>query len=290
MKQEVVMSVDCLNYLNKSYQQFDFNSEGVLFIQNLQNDYLCLDENRRMDEAYENKIYELNDDVLFTLWPNIIEITEQIRFNIPTESHQTEFIEGSIAHMSKDGIWIIPDLSSDKKLVLENTYGNRISPISQKNYLVPSVQDLIIRDGLRFELKRNDIFPLLKYLRVCLRDATEVTIQDGYLVKDLPRRNLIQIINNIPKNAKLKIKTLSDLARCRHIKNGDDGYSVIKTERDINSRFDDRNIDFILIDDKRKLHQRKIIINNWIIDIGRGLDSIQNSIVLAETSFGIKKI
>lgn len=285
MEQEVVMSAECINYISENYHQFDFKSEGALFLQKLQSDFLCLDNNRKLDDEYEARIIELNDDALFSAWPEIIEKIEKIiRYDV-SNSKSIKQLESKIARKSNDKIWINPNLEKETKTILKKKFGKTIKPISHKNYLNPSTQDIIVHNNVRFELTQGDIFPIMKWLKPCLIGASFVTIQDGYLVKDLPKSNLKKIIQMVPLKTNLKIKTLTDLARCRH---ADDGFSVIQTEQEIKTVFPNREIEFVTTDSKRNLRQRKIETNKWNIDIGHGLDSFKNGRIEAETSFGLK--
>jgi len=291
MLQEIVLSVDCLNYLSKKYREYDFNSEGHLFMQRVQEDILCFDEKRLLDEKIETRILELNDEVLLRLWTGIIDFINQKRYSISSSIKSTEALEGNVCNNSKDGIWVKPGLTIDRKSILKKKYGNnRVNPISEKNYLHPTKKDFLLVDGLNFLLKKNDNFPIAKYIKACAADTENILIQDGYLVRDLPKNNLIKILKNVPSDATVKIRTLTDNARNNFMPVADDGHSVFELEDEIKSKCPQGQIDFETFDRKSQLHDRFIITDKWKISLGRGLDSYKNAKILAEHHFFLNAI
>ena len=72
MNQEVVISPEIIEYLGENYKHFDFKSSGALLLQKLQDDFVCLDKERKLDDYIEEKAFEYGDDLIFQLWTEFV--------------------------------------------------------------------------------------------------------------------------------------------------------------------------------------------------------------------------
>ena len=68
MDQEVVIGPSTVEFLNDIYEQYNFKSDGHLFMQHLQDDIVCLDSERKLDDLIEEKIYDIGNDLILSLW------------------------------------------------------------------------------------------------------------------------------------------------------------------------------------------------------------------------------
>ena len=115
MHQEIVIGPSLIDYLGRNYKLFDFNSEGALLLQRLQDDYVCLDKKRELDDYIEQKIYDYGDDLILTLWTayasNMLNIK---RKQLDHKHSNSRDIQAELASKTKDHLWIKDFVSKEE--------------------------------------------------------------------------------------------------------------------------------------------------------------------------------
>ena len=286
MNQEIVIGPSLIDFLMESYREGDFKSKGSLFLQKLQDDSVCMDDERALDDFIEQKIYENGDDLILSLWTRYASVLNIKRKKLGNKHSNSIDLEAELATKSVDHLWINDEVSDTELKTFKTKYGKKsIRQVSHKKYVSPSLKDYIIHDGMSFILKKGDWFPFLKILEIALRNEKNVLIQDGYIHKDNAINNVEKLIKKLNENTKISIRTLTDSGR------GFGGnIPIIKDrEKQILDTFPDRNIQFSFEGQKKNLHERFIETENFIINIGAGFDAYKSSEILKETSFSLNK-
>lgn len=284
MHQEIVIGPSFIDFLDKHYVPFDYNNPGADLLTRVQEDIIFLDEDRVIDNAIEGKILELNDEAIMTLWTAYVPMLTKKRTPITNiKDDSIDVTEAYVSMNTLDRLNIKKEINNNLIKEIKKAIGKKFSPTSIHDYLNPSLKNIIIFDGRRINLKKGNSFPFFKYLKVCFRNTKHVEIIDGYLVQKIPKENLISIIRRIPHDSKILIKTLSDKARNMH-KFGKDKYHVNDVLDEIKTKYPRKNIELKTFSDKKKIHDRAIICDNWQIYMGRGLDFFNlNSIIKYDT-------
>ena len=287
MNQEIVLSESCFQYIDETLDRFDFTSSAYLFIQRLQKDILTLDNKRILDNKYEEELFNINNELLFDLWTGMIDNQVLTHQRLKVENDDIEKIKGELVQKTQDHIWIHNgDNEREKEIKLK--FGKSTQAVSTQHYLNPRLKDVIIFDGRKLNFKIGDKFPLFKYLRVLLRNAKDVIIQDGYLVMDQNRKNLFRILKLIQEKVPVTINTLSDRSRNFHNKRNDNK-KVDELIAEIEYRFPSIILKLVK-KQKRELRQRWIRTDVWDIDIGHGLDSYKDGKIVRDTTFAVNLI
>ena len=286
MNQELVIGPSLIDFLMENYREGDFKSEGILFLQRLQDDSVCMDDKRALDDFIEQKIYENGDDLILSLWTRYASVLNIKRKKLENKHSNSIDLEAELATKSIDHLWINDEVSDTEIKTFKKKYGKKsIRQVSHKKYVSPSLKDYIIHDGMSFILNRGDWFPILKILEITLRNEKNVLIQDGYIHKDNAINNVEKLIKKLNENAKISIRTLTDRGRGL----GGNVPIIRDREKQILDAFPGKNIQFLFIGNKRNLHERFIETENFIINIGAGFDAYKSSEILKETSFSLNK-
>ena len=286
MNQELVIGPSLIDFLMENYREGDFKSEGILFLQRLQDDSVCMDDKRALDDFIEEKIYDNGDDLILSLWTKYALVLNIKRKKLENTHSDSINLEAELATKSVDHLWINDEVSDEEVITFKKKYGKKsIRQVSHKKYVSPTLKDYIIHDGMSFILNRGDWFPILKILEITLRNEKNILIQDGYIHKDNAINNVEKLIKKLNKDAKISIRTLTDRGR------GFGGsVPIIKDrEQQILDAFTERNIQFSFEGQKKNLHERFIETENFIINIGAGFDAYKSSEILKETSFSLNK-
>ena len=287
MNQEIVIGPSLIDFLMESYREGDFKSKGSLFLQKLQDDSVCMDDERALDDFIEQKIYENGDDLILSLWTNFASVLNIKREKLENRHSNSIDLEAELATKAVDHLWLNDEVSDKKVDALQKKYGKKlIRQLSHKNYLDPSFKDSILYNGMSEILKKGDIFPIMKILEIALRNEKKVFIQDGYIQKDNAIANVIKVIERLNTNANVDVRTLTDKGRADTWGKKE----IIKDrEKQVLERFPNRNINFSYTGNKKTLHERFIETENFIINIGAGFDAYKSSQILKETSFSFNK-
>ena len=287
MNQEIVIGPSLIDFLMESYREGDFKSKGSLFLQKLQDDSVCMDDERALDDFIEQKIYENGDDLILSLWTNFASVLNIKREKLENRHSNSIDLEAELATKAVDHLWLNDEVSDKKVDALQKKYGKKlIRQLSHKNYLDPSFKDSILYNGMSEILKKGDIFPIMKILEIALRNEKKVFIQDGYIHKDNAIANVIKVIERLNTNTNVDVRTLTDKGRADTWGKKE----IIKDrEKQVLERFPNRNINFSYTGNKKTLHERFIETENFIINIGAGFDAYKSSQILKETSFSFNK-
>ena len=287
MNQEIVIGPSLIDFLMESYRDGDFKSKGSLFLQKLQDDSVCMDDERALDDFIEQKIYENGDDLILSLWTNFASVLNIKREKLENRHSNSIDLEAELATKAVDHLWLNDEVSDKKVDALQKKYGKKlIRQLSHKNYLDPSFKDSILYNGMSVILKKGDIFPIMKILEIALRNEKKVFIQDGYIHKDNAIANVVKVIERLNTNANVDVRTLTDKGRAETWGKKE---FIKDREKQVLERFPNRNINFSYTGNKKTLHERFIKTENFIINIGAGFDAYKSSQILKETSFSLNK-
>ena len=287
MDQEIVLSESTFHFINETLDIINYKTPATKFIQRLQEDTLTLDNKRILDNKYEEELFNINNELLFDLWTGMIDNQVLTHQRLKVENDDIEQIKGELAQKTQDHIWIHNgDNEREKEIKLK--FGRFTQAVGVQHYLNPRLKDVIIFDGRKLNFKIGDKFPLFKYLRVMLRNAKDVIIQDGYLVMDQNRKNLFRILKLIQEKVPVTINTLSDRSRNFH-NNRNDNKKVDELIAEIEYRFPHLIINLVE-KQKKELRQRWIKTDVWDIDIGHGLDSYKGGKIARDTTFAMNTI
>lgn len=287
MNQELVIGPSLIDFLMENYRAGDFKSEGILFLQRLQDDSVCMDDERALDDFIEQKIYENGDDLILSLWTNFASVLNIKREKLENRHSNSIDLEAELATKAVDHLWLNDEVSDKKVDALQKKYGKKlIRQLSHKNYLDPSFKDSILYNGMSVILKKGDIFPIMKILEIALRNEKKVFIQDGYIHKDNAIANVVKVIERLNTNANVDVRTLTDKGRAETWGKKE---FIKDREKQVLERFPNRNINFSYTGNKKTLHERFIKTENFIINIGAGFDAYKSSQILKETSFSLNK-
>jgi len=274
MNQEIVFGSSLMDYLDKNYDPGKYNSPSYDLLKRLQEDIICFDKSRLIDEEIEKNIYDLDNEVLLWLWTDYENYLNKKRFDV-AENSSIDLIEGEIASKTLDHLNIKENQSTNLLKKLKDKFGKKIILKSFDEYLNPDINDIIIYNGRNIDLNKGVKFHFYKYLKVCFRNTNKVIIEDRFLGKDQTRRNLKAIIRRIPNDSKIIIKTLSDLERQKH-QRWKDNFSVKIIEEELNETFPVKKIRFIYGDRDKIHHDRSIKSDKWFIMIGTSLDFFEH--------------
>ena len=97
MNQELVIGPSLIDFLMENYREGDFKSEGSVFLQRLQDDCVCMDENRELDNYIEEKIYENGDDLLLSLWTRYASVININRKKLENNHNDSIGVEAELA-------------------------------------------------------------------------------------------------------------------------------------------------------------------------------------------------
>ena len=115
MNQELVIGPSLIDYLKENYREGDFRSEGSVFLQRLQDDSVCMDDDRALDDFIEQKIYENGDDLILSLWTNFASVLNIKRKKIENKHSNSIDLEAELTTKAADHLWINDEVS-DKEV------------------------------------------------------------------------------------------------------------------------------------------------------------------------------
>ena len=79
MSQEIVIGPNSIDFLHDNYKLFDTDSEGQDFIKRIQDNTLCADDKRILDNTIEERIYDIADETILSLWTYIVSTKLKIK-------------------------------------------------------------------------------------------------------------------------------------------------------------------------------------------------------------------
>lgn len=292
MNQEIVYGPALISFLQDNYEAGNFLNPAIGMMQQIQQDISCFDDDRKLDDSIASQIRETKNQLLLEWWTYIcttqripykrisVDWPEKPMFDISDDI----LLEALVADKTKDKVWL--NGSVDGVICLRLKQMLDMMPKAFETYLHPEHDDGILKLGVRWVLEANMKFTFFKYIEVCLRETSEIHIMDGYLVKDIAKKNLIKLLN-VYNGHKILITTLSDRARNNYREDGD-GLSVhLDLEVKLQKFFPDKDVTVIVTDDKKSLRQRLIITDKLIIDIGHGLDCFEDNYTRTQATFGV---
>jgi len=302
MIQDLVLGPDIVEFVgSKGWYPGKIEGKIVELNKELHQDYICIDSDGNIEQKIEDRVLEM-DDMTFEWWSDVWD--RQLSFKKFSGIEKPLFIKGvteedqleaSIAKKLIDCIWLKRQetLDSRKEYLLKLKSGP-VKPITFDDYIKSdNPRHKLIRLEKQYDLNVGDYFPFPIIYKPIFKNSKNVTIYDPYIVKHWPGDTAVvhveKIINLCSQDCNILIKSYSLKNYTKSFQDGfvDKGKESAIEEWKIELESKYKNVKVELLTKKENDKRRYIYLDDYLINLGHGLQCFGKNNKMIEKNFVI---